>query len=137
MRTWEDELRARSQPHIGHHQCPACGGVTRAFAIVQEADGRWRCADCRIDEERGQHRPHSADWVDVRAERDRILADTDWTEAPGPRRAMSKAQAGRWDALRAHLRDVPQLSKTPSDAMALLGDARTQAQGLRFNNPKE
>jgi hypothetical protein len=50
---------------------------------------------------------------------------------------MTKSQAERWDALRTRLRDTPQLSKTPSEAMALLGEMRTQAQGLRSNNPKE
>lgn len=136
-RTWEDELRARGQaikpgPSYG---CPGCEIFMQAFAIVQGDDGEWGCANCHAPEVVEQL--HQADWNDVRAERDRILADTDWTETPGAQRAMTEAQLARWDAFRSRLRDVPQVAETPADAMALLGDMRTEAQGLRVNNPKE
>lgn len=136
IRTWEDELVARGQPPAGLHSCPACGRAINAFAIEQQPDGGWRCTWCAVEAERATHAPHQADWADVRAERDRQLADTDWTEMPGPRRAMTEAQAARWDALRARLRDVPQQTSTPEDALALLGEIRIEAQGLRFNNPE-
>lgn len=138
MRTWEDELRERGEDiGISQYRCPACSRAINAFAIVQEDDGAWRCTTCRIEAERETHLPHVADWNDVRGERDRILAETDWTEAPGPRRSMTDAQAANWEALRAQLRDVPQTADTPDAALALLGDLRLQAQGLRTNNPKE
>lgn len=137
MRTWEDELNARGQPVGTLHACPSCQRPINAFAILQEDDGSWRCTTCRIDAERETHQPHVADWNDVRAERDRQLADTDWTEMPGPRRGMTEAQAARWDAIRARMRDVPQAAETPDEALALLGDLRTEVQGLRLNNPKE
>lgn len=136
-RTWEVELRSRREKvRPGRsYRCPGCQTPMQAFAIVRGGDGEWRCADCRAP--RIVEQLHEADWNDVRAERDRILADTDWTEAPGPRRAMTKAQAGRWDALRAQLRDLPQVESIPAKAMARLGELRTNVQGLRANNPKE
>lgn len=137
MRTWEDVLRRRGEPVGRDYACPACGRPTAAFAIVDDGDGAWRCGTCRIDAARAGHLPHVADWTDVRAERDRQLADTDWTENTGARRGMTEAQAARWDALRARLRDVPQAAASPAAALEQLGALRMEAQALRIDNPKE
>lgn len=134
MRTWEEELKSRGIEVMASYDCPVCERRTPAFAIV--LDRTWRCTACVVEEERNEHVGHEADWNDVRGERDRQLADTDWTEMPGPRRGMTEAQLARWDALRQRLRDAPSL-QTPLEALALLDELRVQSAELRLNNPKE
>jgi len=51
----------------------------------------------------------------VRAERDRLLAESDWTQLADARAAMGEAKAAEWDAYRQALRDVPQQEGFPTD----------------------
>jgi hypothetical protein len=49
----------------------------------------------------------------IRAERDALLAASDWTQLLDARTAMGEAKAAEWDAYRQALRDVPQQSGFP------------------------
>jgi hypothetical protein len=49
----------------------------------------------------------------IRAERNALLAATDWTQLLDARTAMGEAKAAEWDAYRQALRDVPQQSGFP------------------------
>jgi hypothetical protein len=53
--------------------------------------------------------------ADVRQERDRLLAASDWTQLPDAQAALSNAQKLAWSAYRQALRDVPQQLNFPSN----------------------
>lgn len=53
----------------------------------------------------------------VRAERNRLLAESDWTQLPDARAAMGEAKAAEWDAYRQALRDIPEQEGFPRDVL--------------------
>jgi hypothetical protein len=73
--------------------------------------------------------PHAAPYVpppppspeelaaEVRAERNRLLAESDWTQLPDARAAMGEAKAAEWDAYRQALRDVPEQEGFPENVV--------------------
>ncbi len=52
---------------------------------------------------------------DVRQQRDRLLAESDWTQLPDAQAALSDSQKQAWATYRQALRDVPQQSGFPAD----------------------
>jgi hypothetical protein len=51
----------------------------------------------------------------ARAERNHLLAESDWTQLPDARAAMGAEKAAEWDAYRQALRDVPDQPSFPTD----------------------
>lgn len=51
----------------------------------------------------------------VRVERNRLLAESDWTQLADARSAMGEAKAAEWDAYRQALRDIPEQPGFPRD----------------------
>jgi hypothetical protein len=49
-------------------------------------------------------------WQRVRARRDKILRETDWTELPSVRQVRSAEWAEQWDKYRQQLRDITNVS---------------------------
>jgi hypothetical protein len=45
-------------------------------------------------------------WMQLRIERDRFLAESDWTELPSVRKNRSEEWAAEWDQYRQQLRDI-------------------------------
>lgn len=74
-------------------------------------------------------KPHAAPYVPpppptdeelaagVRAERNRLLAESDWTQLPDARTAMGEVKAAAWDTYRQALRDIPEQSGFPRDVV--------------------
>lgn len=59
--------------------------------------------------------PLPATWDDVRAERNELLVNSDWTQnADAP---LSDEDRSRWAVYRQSLRDVPQSSDSPDDVV--------------------
>jgi hypothetical protein len=74
--------------------------------------------------------PHAAPYVpptaeelfeqlaaEVRFNRNRPLAESDWTQMPDARAAMGEAKAAEWDAYRQALRDVPEQEGFPENVV--------------------
>jgi hypothetical protein len=73
--------------------------------------------------------PHAAPYVpppppspeelaaEVRAERNRLLAESDWTQLADARAAMGEAKAAEWDAYRQALRDIPEQEGFPENVV--------------------
>jgi len=59
--------------------------------------------------------PPPTTWDDIRAERDRLLADCDWTQVADAPLTASEKQA--WADYRQTLRDIPQDFATPDDVV--------------------
>jgi hypothetical protein len=55
--------------------------------------------------------------AEVRAERNRLLAESDWTQMPDARAAMGEVKAAEWDAYRQALRDVPEQEGFPENVV--------------------
>ena len=51
----------------------------------------------------------------ARAERNQLLAESDWTQLPDARAAMGEAKAAEWDAYRQALRDITEQAGFPAD----------------------
>jgi hypothetical protein len=78
--------------------CPTCDRERPEFVIKDD-----KCDWCRAEDARETYRPHEFDMSDLRAERDRRLTATDWTQltdVPEPTR-------NRWRPYRQALRDLP------------------------------
>lgn len=69
----------------------------------------WRSKE-QIDQER-----EAQAWASLRAERDRRLAETDWTQLPDV--PLTAEQRAAWQQYRQALRDVPQQPGAPYDVM--------------------
>lgn len=52
-------------------------------------------------------------WASLRAERDRLLVLSDWTQLPDA--PLTEEQRQAWAAYRQALRDLPQTCETPCD----------------------
>lgn len=61
--------------------------------------------------------PPSEDELAVQAkeERNRLLAESDWTQLPDARAAMGTEKAAEWDAYRQALRDITEQSGFPTE----------------------
>jgi hypothetical protein len=55
--------------------------------------------------------------AEVRAERNRLLAESDWTQMPDARAAMGEVKAAEWDTYRQALRDVPEQEGFPENVV--------------------
>ena len=73
------------------------------------AEIRWRTKE-EIEQER-----EAQAWASLRAERDRRLAATDWTQLPDV--PLTQQQREAWQAYRQALRDVPQQPGAPYDVI--------------------
>jgi hypothetical protein len=55
--------------------------------------------------------------AEVRAERNRLLAESDWTQLADARDAMGETKAAEWDAYRQALRDIPEQEGFPENVV--------------------
>ena len=79
-------------------ECPECGRECHDFLIFEG-----RCDHCRLAAERAEAVPHECDMTDIRGERARLLAATDWSQlADVPEPVKQK-----WRPYRQALRDLP------------------------------
>lgn len=94
-------------------ECPSCGCLKMAFLIV---DGK--CDSCRTDEIRAATPPYELTLNDVRDERLRLFAETDWMflmDAP-----VTEERRATVAAYRDAIRNVPENFPVPTEAMAEL-----------------
>lgn len=77
--------------------CPECGREKADFLI---RDGR--CDSCRKKARRAVAERPALRWEDIRAERDRLLAASDWTQLPD----VPEATRDLWRDYRQSLRDI-------------------------------
>ena len=68
-------------------------------------------------------------WVVVRRERNRLLADTDWTQLSDV--SMSTADRGEWKKYRQYLRDYPKLHTDLTITGAKIASFREWKNGVR------
>lgn len=124
LRTWEDELREQGKPVTpgAVYRCPHCEAARHAFAIVQDADGEWRCTTCRAPDQPAET---ALTWNDVRGVRSVFLQSSDWTQLPDVPDSTSAA----WAPLRQRARDVGS-EANPDDAMEVLRSLQQQAAAL-------
>ena len=55
--------------------------------------------------------------AEVRIQRNRLLASSDWTQLADARDALGETKAAEWDAYRQALRDVPQQEGFPENVV--------------------
>jgi len=120
--TWEEELLQRGQPVAEGeaYDCPECGNVFHAFAIVQAPSGDWLCGRCLSPEPVGGD--PELTWNDVRGQRSIFLAQSDWSQladVPAATRLL-------WAPLRQRARDLTKAA-TVAEALALLEALREDA----------
>lgn len=84
------------------------------IAKMREEDiARMNANNAKSESERGPVPTAEDDMIVIRAERDRRIAETDWTQLPDvPDETKSK-----WQAYRQELRDVPQNNTDPANVV--------------------
>jgi hypothetical protein len=85
--------------------CPACGRPKPEFAIRNG-----RCRDDIMDEERKRAQKVTIGWNDIRAERNKRLTASDWTQI-----ADAPVDAKAWAGYRTALRDITRSYEAPEN----------------------
>lgn len=105
---------------LGDDECPTAMqdylGADERFHPLPQRPGAWakwsgsEWGDPRTEAD--LQREVSAQWAALRAERDRLLAASDWTDLPSAR--LTDAQRAAWRAYRAALFDLPETTQDPA-----------------------
>ena len=106
---------------LGNHTVPELVGQPIEF-ILRKEDGAWIPKDLdNVDYQEYLEwaKTNTADpadtppltWTDIRAERDKKLAETDWTQTPD----VPQETIWNWNTYRQDLRDIPQKQTDPNN----------------------
>lgn len=105
-------------------QCPTCPRTPDAHGIVSTVSlpgnlPPWTCHTCAsgphrqglADQKAADSAAAGPDWSAVRAQRDGLLARSDWTQIPDT--PLSAEERAAWAAYRQQLRDLPDSGPDP------------------------
>jgi len=88
-----------------------CGRERPVFVF----DKKGRCDHCRMDSAQRNSKRYEPGWPEIRAERNRLLLQTDYWDNISWRARRSNKQLGKCDDYRNALRDLPENFKNASE----------------------
>ena len=87
--------------------------LERIAKMREEDIARMHANNAKPQSERGPIPTAEDHMIVIRAERDRRIAETDWTQLPD----VPDATKSKWQAYRQELRDVPQSNTDPANVV--------------------
>lgn len=87
--------------------------LERIAKMREEDIARMHANNAKPQSERGPVPTAEDHMIVIRAERDRRIAETDWTQLPD----VPDATKSKWQAYRQELRDVPQSNTDPANVV--------------------